>query len=83
MGSRPKWNLSRTAGVGEVAGGRSSRVGVNDIETRLWIAYGLIALMLAAAIAGILYLRHNTQARKYRRGQERDRRSYEDRTPDP
>ncbi len=75
--------LSSAAGVDEVAGGGSPRMGVKDIEIRIWIAYGLIAVMIAAAIAGILYLRHNTQERKYRRQQERDRRNREERTPDP
>lgn len=41
--------------------------GVNDIEMRLWVAYGLIALMLAAAVAGIAYFRYNRPDRKYLR----------------
>lgn len=81
MASSPKWNLRERPGYA-AAGDPSSRVGVNDIETRLWIAYGLIALMIAAAIVGTLYLRHNGQAQKYRRQQERARRHDEDRPPD-
>jgi len=45
---------------------------VNDIEMRLWVAYGLIALMLAAAVAGISYVRHNLPDRKYLRQRERE-----------
>lgn len=46
--------------------------GVNDIEMRLWVAYGLIALMLAAAAAGVVYIRHNRHDRKYLRQRERE-----------
>ena len=46
--------------------------GVDDIEIRLWVAYGLIALMLAAAAAGIAYVRHNRHDSKYLRQRERE-----------
>ena len=39
---------------------------------RLWIAYGLIAVMMAAAVAGIAYVQHNRPDRKYLRQRERE-----------
>jgi heme exporter protein D len=39
---------------------------------RLWVAYGLIAVMLAAAVACIAYVRHNRPDRKYLRQRERE-----------
>jgi len=53
--------------------------GVNDIDMRLWVAYGLIALMLAAAIAGIAYVRYNRHDRKYLRQREREDQRHRDR----
>ena len=52
--------------------------GVNDIDMRLWVAYGLIALMLAAAVAGIAYVRYNSRDRKYHRQRARDDQRYRD-----
>lgn len=58
--------------------------GVNDIEMRLWIAYGLIALVLAAVVGGIAFIRHNRPDRKYLRERDledqkiRDRRDVSD-----
>ena len=46
--------------------------GVSVIEMRLWVAYGLIAVMLAAAVACIAYVRHNRPDRKYLRQRERE-----------
>lgn len=46
--------------------------GVRTIETRTLIAYGLILLMIAAAIAGIAYLRHNSHERKIARQRARE-----------
>ena len=53
--------------------------GVIDIEMRLWVAYGLIALMLAAAVAGIAYFRHNRHDQKYLRQRQREDRKSRDR----
>lgn len=49
--------------------------GVNDIEMRLWVAYGLIALVLMAFVASIFYIRYNRHDRKNlrRRDQEEQR----------
>jgi len=46
--------------------------GVDIIETRTLIAYGLILLLVAAAIAGIAVLRHNSHDRKIARRRARD-----------
>ncbi|KQZ77134.1 hypothetical protein ASE06_03435 [Sphingopyxis sp. Root214] len=46
--------------------------GVEIIETRILIAYGLILLLVAAAIAGIAYLRHNRHDRKIARQRARE-----------
>ncbi|WP_293968091.1 hypothetical protein [Sphingopyxis sp.] len=46
---------------------------------RLWVAYGLIALMLAAAVAGVAYIRHNRPDRKYLRQREREDQKSRDR----
>ncbi|MBJ7437668.1 MAG: hypothetical protein JHD35_01400 [Sphingopyxis sp.] len=54
--------------------------GVKIIEIRLWVAYGLIALMLTAAAAGIAYIRHNRPARKYHRRRTREDQLQRDRT---
>jgi len=53
--------------------------GVNDIEMRLWVAYGLIALMLAAAIAGISYFRYNNRDRQITRQRAREEQRSRDR----
>lgn len=53
--------------------------GVNDIDMRLWVAYGLIALMLVAAAAGIAYFRYNSRDRKYHRQRARDDQLYRER----
>lgn len=37
------------------------------METRLIIAYSLIAALVLAGLAGALYARHNTRPRKIRR----------------
>ncbi|MBU0863414.1 MAG: hypothetical protein KKA44_03035 [Alphaproteobacteria bacterium] len=58
---------------------RSTTDGVNDIEMRLWVAYGLIALLLAAAVAGVAYIRHNRPDRKYLRQREREDQNSRDR----
>jgi hypothetical protein len=39
-----------------------------DDTTRLVIAYGLIALMLLAAVGGLAWKLHNTQQRRDERG---------------
>lgn len=52
--------------------------GVNNISTRLWIAYAMIAFMVAAAIAAVAYLRHNTHHRKIERRRAREKRYMED-----
>lgn len=69
------------SGAGAVVwvGVRFATDGVNDIEMRLWVAYGLIALMLAAAAAGIAYIRHNRPDRKYLRQREREDQKSRDR----
>ena len=72
------WERSRTDTVQQV-GARFARDGVNDIEMRLWVAYGLIALMLAAAVAGIAYFRHNRHDQKYLRQRQREDRKSRDR----
>lgn len=54
--------------------------GVNIISTRLWIAYVMIALMVAAAVAAVVYLRHNTHHRKIERRRAREKRHLEDST---
>lgn len=46
--------------------------GVDIIETRTLIAYGLILLLAAAAIIGIAVLRHNSHDRKIARRRARD-----------
>lgn len=46
--------------------------GVDIIETRTLIAYGLILLLVAAAIIGIAFLRHNSHDRKIARQRARD-----------
>jgi len=46
--------------------------GVEIIETRTLIAYGLILLMAAAAIAGVAFLRYNGQDRKIARQRARE-----------
>jgi len=52
--------------------------GVNDISTRLWIAYAMIAFMVAAAIAAVAYLRYNTHYRKIERRRAREKRNMEE-----
>lgn len=42
------------------------------------VAYGLIALMIAAAVAGVLYLYHNTHQKRYKRQRLRDKQDQED-----
>lgn len=42
-----------------------------DLSARLLIAYGLIALMVLAAVALALWLRHNSPHRRYRRDKSR------------
>lgn len=42
-----------------------------DLPARLLIAYGLIALMVLAAVALALWLRHNTPRRRYEREKAR------------
>jgi len=46
--------------------------GVQIIETRTLIAYGLILLMAAAAIFGIALMRYNSYDRKIARRRERE-----------
>lgn len=46
---------------------------------RLWVAYGLIALMVAAAVASVAYIRHNRPDRKYLRQREREDQKSRDR----
>jgi len=46
--------------------------GVEIIETRTLIAYGLILLLFAAAITAIAFLRHNSHDRKIARQRERE-----------
>jgi len=59
--------------------GASPPRGVDAIEPRTLIAYGLIALLVAALIAAIFYLRHNTHDRKVERQRERQRLHREER----
>lgn len=42
-----------------------------DLSARLVIAYGLIALMVLAAVALVLWLRHNSPHRRYERQKTR------------
>lgn len=42
-----------------------------DLPARLLIAYGLIALMVLAAVAVTLWLRHNSPPRRHRREKAR------------
>jgi len=53
--------------------------GADDIEPRTLVAYALLALLLAALVAGIFYLRHNRHDRKIERQRERQRRRDEER----
>ena len=53
--------------------------GVNRIEIRTIIAYLIIAAMVSAAIAGILYLRHNSPQRRYHRDRLRTAKNFESR----
>ncbi|MGQ2975601.1 MAG: hypothetical protein ACT6QT_07915 [Sphingopyxis sp.] len=46
--------------------------GVEIIETRILIAYGLILLLVAAGIAGIAFLRHNRHDRRIARQRARE-----------
>jgi len=39
---------------------------------RQQVAYLLIAILVAAAVAGIAYLRHNTHQRRYQRRKTRE-----------
>jgi hypothetical protein len=72
------WEPSRANAVQRV-GAIFAPDGVNDIEMRLWVAYGLIALMLAAAVASVAYIRHNRPDRKYLRQREREDQKSRDR----
>jgi len=54
--------------------------GVTDIEMRLWVAYGLIALMLVATAAGIAYFRYNRHDRKYLRQRQLEDQKSRDRS---
>ena len=45
---------------------------MTNIETRTLIAYALIALLAAALIGGIAYLRHNSLHRRINRERERE-----------
>ncbi len=47
--------------------------GVNDIETRTLVAYGLILLAAAAVAVGIAFARYNSRDRKIRRQRDRER----------
>lgn len=42
-----------------------------DIPLRLWVAYGLIGLLLSAGLAAILWLYNNTHARRTARDRAR------------
>jgi hypothetical protein len=42
-----------------------------DPSTRQLIAYGLIALLTLAAVAALLWRRHNSPARRYQRNRMR------------
>lgn len=76
-----RYAVAEPSGAGAViwVGVRFTTDGVNDIEMRLWVAYGLIALMLAAAVAGIAYVCYNRQDRKYLRQREREDQRHRDR----
>ena len=62
---------SRAQEVEPCGEGRRSH-GVTNIETRTLIAYALIALLAAALIGGIAYLRHNSLHRRINRERERE-----------
>ena len=47
-----------------------------DLSARLVVAYGLIALTVMAAVAAVLWLRHNSPRRRYLRDQERTQAFY-------
>ena len=47
-----------------------------DLPIRLVIAYGLIALMVLAAVALVLWLRHNSPHRRYERQKTRTDEQY-------
>lgn len=51
----------------------AARPGVHIIDTRTQLAYGLILLLLLAAVVGVFYARHNTHDRKIDRRRERER----------
>lgn len=46
--------------------------GVDDIEPRILVAFGLILLLLIALIVSALYMRHNGHTRKNARRRERE-----------
>lgn len=56
--------------------------GVRTIETRTLIAYVLILLMVAAAVGGIIYLRHNSHDRKTARRRDREQARLDERNAD-
>lgn len=43
-----------------------------DLSTRLLVAYGLIALMVLAAVALVVWVRHNSPRRRHLRERARD-----------
>lgn len=47
-----------------------------DLPARLLIAYGLIALMVLAVVALVLWLRHNSTHRRYQREKARTEAHY-------
>ena len=47
-----------------------------DIPTRVLIAYGLIAFMVLAAVALVLWLRHNSWHRRHKRENARTEAHY-------
>jgi hypothetical protein len=49
------------------------------VEARLLIAYALIVLMIAATIAGALYVHHNSPSQRRSRERRRDKAAYESR----
>jgi len=51
---------------------------VKTIEPRIIIAYGIIALMILAAVVGIAYLRHNSARCRYERDRSRAKRRWRD-----
>ncbi|WP_137753800.1 hypothetical protein [Sphingopyxis sp. L1A2A] len=51
---------------------------MKTIEPRIIIAYGIIALMILAAIVGIAYLRHNSARRRYERDRSRAKQRWRD-----